>query len=155
MTAVTFLLPKDPVLEQRAGDVAVSRVIMRLAAEIFDVSIICLSAETGVDAVDLVPGGLPLTRVWKPPLSRRRLLAGALRPRRRLVHVRVDTDALVDAIERCDADVFVSEHCYMAASFLRSAHFGERQLVVDTHVSAALVWRGGRGPPRGIQGAAP
>ncbi len=145
MTTVTFLLSKDPVLEQRAGDVAVSRVIMRLAAEVCDVSIICLSAETRSDTVDLVPGGLPLTRVRKPPISRRRLLAGALRTRRSLVHVRFDTDALVDAIERCDADVFVSAHSYMAESFLRSAHFGQKQLVVDTHVSAALVWRASRG----------
>jgi glycosyltransferase involved in cell wall biosynthesis len=145
MTTVTFLLSKDPVLEQRAGDVAVSRVIIRLAAEVCDVSVICLSAETRSDTIDLVPGGLPLTRVRKPPISRRRLLAGALRTRRSLVHVRFDTDALVDAIERRDADVFVSAHSYMAESFLRSAHFGERQLVVDTHVSAALVWRASRG----------
>jgi polysaccharide biosynthesis protein PslH len=118
---------------------------MRLAAEIFDVSIICLSAETGADTVDLVPDGLPLTRVWKPPISRRRLLAGALLDRRSLVHVRFDTDALVDAIERCNADVFVSEHSYMAESFLHSAHFGRKQLVVDVHVSESLVWRATRG----------
>src|ERR1700712_511844 len=118
MTTVAFLLPKDPVVEKHAGDVAVSRVFMRLAADIFDVAVICLSTETRSDRLDLVPGGLPLTRVPKPPISRRRLLAGALRTRRSLVHVRFDTDDMVDAFDRCDADIFVPEHSYMAESFL-------------------------------------
>jgi glycosyltransferase involved in cell wall biosynthesis len=145
MTRVAFLLSKDPILEQGAGDVAVSRVFMRLAAEVCDVSVICLSAETRSDRLDLVPGGLPLTRVPKPPISRPGLVAGALRTRRSLVHVRFDTDAMVDAIDQCDADVFVPEHSYMAESFLRSAQFGKKQLVVDVHVSESLVWRASRG----------
>jgi glycosyltransferase involved in cell wall biosynthesis len=145
MTTVAFLLPKDPVVEKHAGDVAVSRVFMRLAADVFDVSVICLSNETRSDRVDLVPGGLPLTRVPKPPISRRRLLAGALRKRRSLVHVRFDTDAMVDAIDRCDADIFVPEHSYMAESFLRSTQFGRKRLVVNTNVSDSLVWRATRG----------
>ena len=145
MTSVAFLMSKDPVLEQRAGDVAVSRVIMQLAAEVFDVSAICLSTETHSDTVDLGSKGISLTRVPKPPISRLGLLGGALRSRRSLVHVRFDTDALVDAIERSDADVFVAEHSYMAESFLRSAHFGKRRLVVNAHVSDSLVWRASRG----------
>jgi glycosyltransferase involved in cell wall biosynthesis len=145
MTTVAFLMSKDPVLEQRAGDVALSRVIMRLAAEVFDVSAICLSAETRSDTVDLGPSGIPLTRVSKPPISRLGLLGDALRTRRSLVHVRFDPDALVDAIERSDADVFVAEHSYMAESFLRSAHFGKRRLVVNAHVSDSLVWRASHG----------
>ncbi|MGE7002964.1 glycosyltransferase, partial [Staphylococcus capitis] len=144
MTNVTFLLPKDPIL-QKAGNVTTSRLFMRLAAEAFDVSAICLSAETGSDTMDLDPGVVPLSRVRKPPINQRRLLADALRRRRSLVHVRFDHDALVDAIERCDSDVFVAEHSYMAESFLRSAHFGKKQLVVNVHVSESDVWRATRG----------
>src|SRR3981081_3568150 len=103
---------------------------MRLAAEAFDVSAVCLSAETGSATADFVPGGLPLTRVLKPPINRRRLLTDSLRARRSLVHVRCDPDALVAAVERSDADVFVAEHSYMAESFLRSAHSGMKRLVV-------------------------
>jgi hypothetical protein len=73
------------------------------------------------------------------------LLITALRTRRSLVDVRFDTEALVDAIERCNVDVFVAEHSYMAESFLRSAHFGKKPLVVNDHVSKTLVWRGTRG----------
>jgi hypothetical protein len=77
---------------------------MRLAVEIFDVSIICLSAETGADTVDLVPGGLPLTRVPKPPISRRRLLAGALLNRRSAECRRLLTDR--------DAGVRAGDHLF-------------------------------------------
>ncbi|MEU0495621.1 glycosyltransferase family 4 protein [Mycobacterium sp. NPDC006124] len=59
--------------------------------------------------------------------------------------MRFDTKALRAAIERCDADIFVAEHAYMAESFLESAHAGNRRLVVNTHVSEALVWRATRG----------
>jgi glycosyltransferase involved in cell wall biosynthesis len=144
MTSVTFLLPKDPIL-QKGGNVVTSRLFMRLAVEAFDVSAICLSAETRSDTVDLESGKIPLSRVLKPSINRRRLLAGALRRNRSLVHVRFDTDTLVDAIERCDADVFVAEHSYMAESFLRSAHFRKKQLVVNVHVSESDVWRASRG----------
>jgi glycosyltransferase involved in cell wall biosynthesis len=83
--------------------------------------------------------------VRKSDIQPRKLLATSLRNRRSLVHVRFDTDELVDGIERCDADVFVAEHSYMAESFLRSAHFGSKRLVVNTNVTEALVWRATRG----------
>ncbi len=145
MTKVTFLLSKDPVA-QHGGDVELFRLVMRLAAESFDVSAICLSAGAPESMVaDLVDGGLPLTRVQKGPVQPRRLVRDAIRTRRSLVHVRFDTDELVAAIESADTDVFVAEHSYMAESFLRSARFGSNRLVVNTHVSESLVWRATRG----------
>jgi glycosyltransferase involved in cell wall biosynthesis len=144
MTSVVFLLSKDPVLEH-GGDVALSRLFIELAAENFDVSVICLSAESGSVTADFVPGGVPVTRVRKPAVRPLGLLARAARSGRSLVHVRFDGQELVAAIERADADVFVAEHSYMAESFLRSSLFGKRSLVVNTHVSEALVWRASRG----------
>ncbi|GLP77053.1 hypothetical protein TUM20983_41630 [Mycobacterium antarcticum] len=144
MTSVVFLLSKDPVLEH-GGDVALSRLFIELAAASFDVSVICYSAETGSVTADFVPGGVQVTRVRKPAVRPLSLLAGAARSRRSLVHVRFDGDDLAAAIERADADVFVAEHSYMAESFLRSSRFGTRSLVVNTHVSEALVWGASRG----------
>ncbi|WP_319456311.1 MULTISPECIES: glycosyltransferase family 4 protein [unclassified Mycobacterium] len=144
MTKVCFLLSKDPVLEH-GGDVEMSRLLIGVAAESFDVSVICLSAESGSVVADFVPGGLPLTRVAKPAVRPLALALAAVRRRRSLVHVRFDSDALVAAIESSDADTFVAEHSYMAESFLRSSHFGKRALIVNTHVSEALVWGATRG----------
>ena len=144
MIKVVFLLSKDPVLEH-GGDVEMSRLMMKLAAESFDVSAICLSKESGTTVADFVPGGMPLTRVAKPAVRPLSLLAGAIKRRRSLVHIRFDSPGLVAAIEHSDADTFVAEHSYMAESFLRSSHFGKRSLVVDTNVSEALVWRASRG----------
>ena len=144
MTKVCFLLSKDPVLEH-GGDVELSRLLIGLAAESFDVSAICLSTEIGSTVADFVPDGLPLTRVAKPAVRPLKLAFSALARRRSLVHVRFDGDALVAAIERSDADTFVAEHSYMAESFLRSSCFGKRSLIVNTHVSEALVWGATRG----------
>lgn len=139
-----FILSKDPVLEH-TGDVALAHMLMRLAADAFDVSAIALSPEPGTVTVDLLPGGLPLERVHKPAVRPHRLLIDSLRRRRSLVHVRFDTDELVRAIDRSDADVFVAEHSYMAESFFRSMHFGKKRLIVNTNVSESLVWRASRG----------
>ena len=139
-----FILSKDPVLEH-TGDVALARMLMQLAADSSDVSAIALSPEPGTVTADLIPGGLPLERVHKPAVRPHRLLIDSLRRRRSLVHVRFDTDELVRAIDRSDADVFVAEHSYMAESFFRSKHFGRKRLVVNTNVSESLVWRASRG----------
>src|SRR5690348_4469787 len=105
MPRATFLLSKDPVTE-RAGDVELGRLMMHLAADTYDISAVCLSTESG--SAEL-PGGIPLTRIPKPRVRHVRLLADAVRTRRSLVHVRFDTAAMVAAIERCEADVFVAE----------------------------------------------
>lgn len=59
MPRATFLLSKDPVSE-RAGDVELGRLMMRLPAEAYDVSAVCLSTEVGAGAL---PEGTPVTRI--------------------------------------------------------------------------------------------
>ncbi|MFG1930510.1 glycosyltransferase [Mycobacterium sp. NPDC048908] len=141
MPRATFLLSKDP-LTERAGDVELGLLMMQLAADSYDVSAVCLSAEVGPAQL---PGGIPVTRIAKPKISPAPLLSGAIRRRRSLVHVRFDTATLVAAIEATDSDVYVAEHSYMAESFLRSNKFGQQPLIVNTNVSEALVWRATRG----------
>jgi glycosyltransferase involved in cell wall biosynthesis len=143
VTKVAFLLAKDPVHEH-GGDVALSNVMIELAAKTFDVSVICLSKPRAASETFL-PWGGRLTTVAKPDIRPLNLLVGAARQRRSLVHVRFDSDDLVAAIDRSDADIFVAQHSYMAESFLRSSLFGKRSLVVDTHVSQTPVWRATRG----------
>ena len=145
MTKVTFVLGKDPATQQ-AGDIELSRVMMRLAAEAFDVSCICLSHESpGVTMTDVVEGGLPLTRVPKGSVRPARLLVDSLRKRRSVVHVRFDIDELLKAIEDSDGDVYVVEHSYMAETFLRSARFGKAGLVINTINTESQVWLATRG----------
>jgi hypothetical protein len=144
MTQVTFLLSKDPVT-QHGGDIELSRVAMRLAADSFDVSAICLSPETGSVTADLIPGGLPVTRIPKPPVQKAKVLAGSVLKRRSLAHVRYDTDELVAGINAAEADVFVAEHSYMAESFLRSQHFGDKGMVINTINTESQVWLSTRG----------
>lgn len=141
---VVFLMSKDPVLE-RGGDVEMTHLAMKIAAEEFDVSVICLSAESGSTTADLIDGGLPVTRIAKPVVSPLALVRDSLKTRRSLVHVRFDTAELRAAIDRSDADVFVAEHSYMAEAFLHSAQAGAKRFVVSTHVSESVVWRASRG----------
>ena len=118
------------------------RLLMRLASDEYEVSALCLSAESGVA---VLADGIAVTRVAKPKIRPAQLLADSVRKRRSLVHVRFDTDPMLAAIESCDADVFVAEHSYMAESFLRSNRFGRASLIVNTNVTEALVWRATRG----------
>lgn len=141
MPKATFLLSKDPVSE-RAGDVELGRLMMRLAADAYDVSAVCLSTEVGPA---VLPDGIPVTRIPKPKVRPAPLLAASVRKRRSLVHVRFDSDPLVAAIDGADSDVFVAEHSYMAESFLRSNKFRRSTLIVNTNVSEALVWQATRG----------
>jgi glycosyltransferase involved in cell wall biosynthesis len=141
MPKATFLLSKDPVTE-RAGDVELGRLMMQLAADAYEVSAVCLSAEAGQGEL---PGGIPVVRIPKPKIRPAQLLADSVRKRRSLVHVRFDSDPLVAAIEAADSDVFVAEHSYMAESFLRSNKFRNAKLIVNTNVSEALVWQATRG----------
>jgi glycosyltransferase involved in cell wall biosynthesis len=145
MTKVAFLVSKDPVTEH-GGDIELARVAMRLAAESFDIRAHCLSDEQpGESVVDVVKGGLRLNRIVQHPVNRRQLLTGALRHRRSLVHVRFDTDELLDAIEASDDDVFFCEHNYMAESFIRSKHFGQKGFVINTINTESQVWLSTRG----------
>jgi polysaccharide biosynthesis protein PslH len=141
MPRATFLLSKDPVTE-RAGDVELGRLMMQLAADAYEVSAVCLSAEAGRGEL---PGGIPVVRIPKPEIRPAQLLADSVLKRRSLVHLRFDSDPLVAGIEAADSDVFVAEHSYMAESFLRSNKFRNANLIVNTNVSEALVWRATRG----------
>jgi glycosyltransferase involved in cell wall biosynthesis len=141
MARVTFLSSKDPVTE-RAGDIELGRLMMRLAADAYEVSAVCLSTEAGSAAL---PGGIPVRRILKTKVRPAQLLADSVRKRRSLVHVRFDTDRLVAGIEATESDVFVAEHSYMAESFLRSNKFRNATLIVNTNVTEALVWRATRG----------
>jgi glycosyltransferase involved in cell wall biosynthesis len=144
MTKVAFLLSKDPVTAH-GGDAELGRVVMRLAANDFDVSAIALSDQDASLTSDVVPGGLALTRVLKPPIRKAPLLIDAVRTRRSLVHVRFDIDGVVAAIDASDADVFVSDHSYMAENFLRSRQHGRRGFVINTGISESHVWSATRG----------
>jgi glycosyltransferase involved in cell wall biosynthesis len=145
MTRVAFLVSKDPVTEH-GGDIELARVVMRLAAESFDIRAICLSDEPpGDSVVDVVKGGLKLTRVAQHPVKRGQLLAGAVLQRRSLVHIRFDTDELLEEIEASDEDVFFCEHNYMGESFIRSEHFGKKGFVVNTINTESQVWLATRG----------
>ncbi|AMO60410.1 glycosyltransferase [Mycolicibacterium phlei] len=144
MTKVTFLLSKDPAT-QHGGDIELSRVAMRLASEAFDVAALCLSSETGSTTVDLVPGGLPLTRVFKEPVDKVKILGRSLLQRRSLAHVRFDFPELVRGIDGLESDVFVAEHSYMAESFLRSRHVGKSGLIINTINTESQVWLSTRG----------
>jgi glycosyltransferase involved in cell wall biosynthesis len=143
LTRVTFLLAKDPACEQ-GGDLATSRVVMRLAADAFDVSAICLAAEGGTHRYDMGPA-IDLVKVPKPPVVPAWLMLKAARSRRSLVHERFDVDALLPAIEASDADVFVAEHSYMAETFLRSTRRGDARLIINTINTESQVWKATRG----------
>jgi hypothetical protein len=145
MTKVAFLVSKDPVTEH-GGDVELARVVLRLAAESFDIRAICLSDEPpGESVTDVVKGGLRLLRIAQHPVKPAQLLAGSVLQRRSLVHIRFDTDELLEAIEASDEDVFFCEHNYMAESFIRSAQFGKKGFVINTINTESQVWLATRG----------
>jgi glycosyltransferase involved in cell wall biosynthesis len=145
MTKVAFLVSKDPETEH-GGDIELARVVLRLAAEAFEIRAICLSDEPpGKSVSNVVSGGLPMLRVQQHPVKRARLLADAVRLRRSLVHVRFDTDELLEAIEASDEDVFFCEHSYMAESFIRSGLFGKKGFVINTINTESQVWLSTRG----------
>nr|WP_296769787.1 glycosyltransferase [Rhodococcus sp. (in: high G+C Gram-positive bacteria)] len=136
MRRATFLLSKDPVTEH-GGDIALSRLMMQLAREAFEVRSLCLSKETA-------PSPDPdVTRVAKPGVNAS-LLLKSLRPTRSVVHGRYDVDAFVDAIEASESDVYVAEHSYMAEPFIRSAKYGS-PFVINTVNTESQVWKVTRG----------
>lgn len=145
MTKVAFLISKDPVTEY-GGDVELAKVAMRLAAEAFEIRAIVLSEEPPGELVcDVVDGGLRMLRVVQHPVDRKRLLIDSLRRRRSLVHVRFDTDEMLEAIEASDDDVYFCEHSYMAETFLRSRHYGKKGMVINTINTESQVWLSTRG----------
>ncbi|GAA4777253.1 glycosyltransferase [Microbacterium gilvum] len=140
MRRATFLLAKDPTVDH-GGDIALSRLVMRIARESMSVDSIALSRrpEPSPDA--------DVTRISKPPVSASRLVARSLLNRRSTVHERFDVPALRAEIERRDPDLFVAEHNYMTESFLRSSHRGRTPLYLNTVNSESLIFREIRGLP--------
>jgi hypothetical protein len=132
---IAFLIPKDPTTAH-GGDVMMSRLITTLASTNHEVVRICLSPDAG----DL-PAEPGLVRVKKDPALSVKTVATAVRRRQSLVHARFNTDAMVAAIDRIDADIYVAEHNYMAEAFLRSTRQGgPGRLFVNTINSESLVW---------------
>jgi glycosyltransferase involved in cell wall biosynthesis len=140
---VAFLLSKDPVTNE-GGDVALVRVILDLLREEHDVVAVCQSPF--VDTVERRPG---LVLVPKEPVHLPTIAWRSLRTRRSLVHARFDSDAYVAELDRLDADLWLTDHSYMAEPFLRSRHAREgRRLLVSTTIQESLVW----GETRGLLG---
>lgn len=136
MRRATFLLSKDPITEH-GGDIALSRLMMQLAGDAFEVRALCLSKEPDASPDPAV------TRVPKPGVDST-LLLKSLRPTRSVVHGRYDVDEFRDAIDRATSDVYVAEHSYMAEPFIRSAKYGA-PFVINTVNTESQVWRVTRG----------
>jgi hypothetical protein len=133
----TFLLAKDPSHES-TGDLTMARLVMGIAAESYDVRAICLSTrpESTADGWRRIP---------KTGGDMKTIAIRSIRHRKSLVHSRFDIDAVVDAIDSTDSDIFVADHTYMAEPFLRSTKAGTIPLAVSTVVSETLVWKATRG----------
>src|SRR5690606_32609828 len=86
-----------------------------------------------------------LTRVFKEPVDKVKILGRSLLQRRSLAHVRFDFPELVRGIDGLESDVFVAEHSYMAESFLRSRHVGKSGLIINTINTESQVWLSTRG----------
>lgn len=138
MKRATFLLSKDPTVDH-GGDIALSRLMMQLAAESVTVDALCLSRESGPSPDPAV------TRVGKPEVRLPRLAARSLAKRRSVVHTRFTVPAFTAAIDEREPDLFMAEHNYMVESFLDSRHAGRTRLLLNTVNSESLVWVATRG----------
>jgi glycosyltransferase involved in cell wall biosynthesis len=131
---VDFILSKDPATEH-GGDVAMTKLVMDLARQSFDVRGFALSPDPG-------RSGDGIIRTRKPPVNSLALVGTSLGGQKSLIHCRFNTVGLAKLISDSAADVFVAEHSYMAESYLsvRSHDAGQR-LLVNAHVSEAEVWQ--------------
>lgn len=136
---VAFLLSKDPTTTH-GGDLTLQRVLMDLARAEHDVVCVCQSPD--VTSVERTP---ELVRVPKEAVNVPRLLWRSLRTRHSVLHSRYDSDAFVAALDEVDADVFITDHGYMAEPYLRSRHAGRKRLLVSTTIQESMVWAETRG----------
>jgi hypothetical protein len=136
MKRVRFIMGKNPA-EFTGGDTVVSRLMINLARESYDVEVIALS-QNPIESID----GVRIAPIAKPQISKPRLLASSASRGRSLIHSRFDVEALSTILKDTDADAFVAEHSYMAEAFL-SARGGRaaEQLWINTHVSESDVMR--------------
>jgi polysaccharide biosynthesis protein PslH len=144
MTSVTFLLKDDPFAVD-AGDTRISRLLIEIAAEAYDVQALAL-ARDGARAAD---SPVPLTTV---PSPRRgpgtALLKNLISPRRSLLHSYFRVPELVRAIRDDESDVVIAEHTYMAEPALAAGLPNEaRRLLINTHALQSSVFEQRRFPP--------
>jgi hypothetical protein len=144
MTSVTFLLKDDPFAVD-AGDTRISRLLMEIAADAFEVRAIALSRD-GASAGD---DPLPMTRVPSPrrgPI--RALLKNLTHPRRSILHSYFRIPELVSAVRDDTSDTVVAEHTYMAEPALAAGLPSEaRKLLINTHALQSSVFEQRRFPP--------
>lgn len=129
MRTATFVVPKDPVVEQ-TGDMAMLNLVLELTRESQRVRYLALGAQPRVD-----PEGVVLK---KSDVSIPSLVPRALMHRRSLVHERFNDPALQRAIAEAETDIFVADHSYMAEPVLASGR--TEPLYINTVVSESLVW---------------
>ena len=131
MSRVTFLLKDDP-FGVDAGDTRISRLIIDLAAEAFEVRTLALGRD-----------------VPSPPRSPAAALAANLRsPRRSLLHGYFRVPGLTRAIREDPGDVVVAEHTYMAEPALDAGlPDAATRLLINTHALQSSVFAQRRSPP--------
>ncbi|MDP9228172.1 MAG: glycosyl transferase, partial [Actinomycetota bacterium] len=120
MTAITFLLKDDP-FGVDAGDTQISRLMIEIAAEAYEVRALALSQGDR----DHSRSPVPLRTVPSPKRSLGAALAGSLSPRRSLLHNYFRVPALTQAVREDRSDVLLAEHTYMAEVALDSGRAGD------------------------------
>jgi len=134
---IAFLLGKDPVISF-GGDMTMFRTMQAIAAERYDIEVICLSEEP--ERTDNDPD-FEIARVAKPALSWPSLARKSLLGRRSALHARFDVNAMRTAIESSNADRFVAVHCHLAEPYLRAAGANpSRDLLVSTEILESEIW---------------
>ena len=137
MTSVTFLLKDDP-FGVDAGDTRISRLLIEIAAESFEVRALALAQE-GSDPENAI---VPMRTVPSPrrgPATA--LLRNLTSPRRSVLHAYFRIPELVRAIRDEESDVMVAEHTYMAEPAIKAGLPSEEtKLLINTHALQASVF---------------
>ncbi len=144
MTRVTFLLKDDPFAVD-AGDTRISRLLIEIAAEAFEVRALALGR-----ADSTVAGApVPLRLIPSPPRGPLTALQKNLAsPARSLLHGYFRVPELSRAIRDQSADVVVAEHTYMAEPALDAGlPDATTRLLINTHALQSSVFAQRRSPP--------
>jgi glycosyltransferase involved in cell wall biosynthesis len=143
MTSVTFLLKDNP-YGVDAGDTRISRLMIEIAADAYDVRVLAL-AQAGSTTVPPVP----LTTIPSPPRSAARaLLKNLTAPRRSALHRYFRVPELVRAIRDDRSDAVIAEHTYMAEPALAARlPQPDRRLLINTHALQSPVFAQRRSLP--------
>ncbi|MFL5906712.1 MAG: glycosyltransferase [Solirubrobacterales bacterium] len=148
MTSVTFLLKDDP-FGVDAGDTRISRLMIEIAAESFEVRALAL-AQNGSDQEAAT---VPIATVPSPrrgPVTA--LVRNLTSPRRSALHSYFRVRELVRAIREEESDVMVAEHTYMAEPAIKAGlPNAEEKLLINTHALQASVFAGRRSRPARLE----